>query len=159
MNKKMYQNKTFGKTKYGVHTLPARRAFFLGLKVKSLLPVGGSFLDAQTSNALDGMKFQTIASAFMDNLDALDLEALLDEIVFSRIDVNGQTLENPDEHFADNLGEMLDVIAWVLEVNFKSLFLGSTLVQKMLSKLKIAGVIPTWKGSPVEVENEESVPE
>jgi len=152
-NTKGFKTKKIGKNKYGVHMLKAKEAFSYGLKLRSLLPVTGSFFDARTSSALEGLKFSTMAEVFLDSMDALDIESILEDVVYGNLTVNGQDID-VDEHFQENLGEMLDVIAWVLEVNFKSLFLGSTFLSKMFSKLKGMGLIPTKKVVVEELEAE-----
>lgn len=138
---KSLEEKTFGKNKYTIHLLGARRAFTIGRGIVKVFPSAGSFFDAQFSDALDGLKFSTVATVFIENLEDLEIDDILEEVVFSKLIINGQDA-NIDDHFQANLGEMLDVVAWALEVNFKSLFLGSTLVSKMLSKLKGMGLIP-----------------
>ena len=155
---KGYKTKKIGKNKYGLHMLKAKEAFSYGLKLRTLLPVSGSFFDSQTSNALDGMKFSQMAETFVMSMDSLEIEDILEDVVYSNLDLNGQDVD-VDDHFQGELGELIDVIAWALEVNFKSLFLGSTFLSKMYSKLKEMGLIPTRTAPVEEVEVVEEIEE
>lgn len=152
---KSIQEKTINKNKYQLHMLGALKAFTIGRGLTKLMPVAGSFMDAQFSNALDGLKFSTIATVLLENLEELDIDDILEEVVYSKLICNGQDI-NADEHFKGNLGEMVDVIAWALEVNFKSLFLGSTLVSKMFKQLKGMGILPQMAQQEVQEEVVES---
>jgi hypothetical protein len=135
---KAFEEKTINGKKYGLHLMGAFKAAVVGQKLfKLLAPVAGSYFDAATSDALDGMKFSSIATILAENLDELDLEELIEKVVATNLTVNGQALPTSfDEYFKGNLGEMIDVASWAFEVNFKSLFLESMWGRKVLAEMK-----------------------
>ena len=151
---KAYEEKTINNTKYGIHLLPAMKAALIGQKlIKALVPVVGSYFDARTSDKLDGMKFSTLATILAENLDELELETLITEVVAKNLTVNGQAVDF-DTHFQGHVGVMFDVLAWAAEVNFKSLFLESTLGKQVLETMK--NIMPPTEETPSEEESKET---
>ena len=135
MSSNKFQEVTINGNKYGLHLLGALKAARIGKKLfKVAAPVIGSYVDANTSNALAGMKFSTIATLLAENVDELELEELIDAVIGGgNLTKNGQALPaSIDEEFKGNLGEFMDVVSWAFEVNFKSLFLDSTWGRKLM---------------------------
>ena len=135
MSSKVFKETTINGNKYGLHLVGALKGARIGQKMfKVLAPVAGSYFDANTSDALAGMKFSTIATLLAENVDELDLEELIESVIGGgKLVKNGQAIDRDlDKAFQGDLGEFMDVATWAFEVNFQSLFLESTLGRKIM---------------------------
>lgn len=124
---------TVGDRKYAANTLPASK----GLKLlKQLLGIFGPALAEIFGSAapddfkgeikpedftVDSQAFSRAAQLFVENLDKVEVEALVKDMLHG-MTVNGQPISSFDNEFSGNYGALMSLLSKVVTENYSSFF-------------------------------------
>jgi hypothetical protein len=121
--------KKIGANIYKTSPLPARRGLRVGMKIARIIAPAFAALAGASSgvgNILD-RKIEPVAlgkavDLLFEHLDDRDFDALLNDILASTFVNDREVLKVFDMHFANNYGELRELIIWVVAENFGSFF-------------------------------------
>ena len=144
-----FKQKEIGGNRYTIVALGAIAAY-KGATIlsKTIAPVFGEVLDSRNVDE-DAMMFEKqntwreVLTIITDNINTPEV----DELVFKMLEgvtCNGERIDL-DEHFKGKVHELVELIMYALEVNFKGFFTGNGIFQSIMG-----GLGKVMKGTEVE---------
>jgi hypothetical protein len=120
--------------KFSVRILPMTEGISVAKKLLSVIaPTTGSALDGlQHDDILHGApkSLSTLAMILCNQIDKVQVENLI-IVLLQDLYIDNQEV-NIDEYFAANYGELIEVLEFSLEVNFKSFFMGKGIKARLM---------------------------
>lgn len=125
---------------YTVRTLPARKGWPIAMQLPKLLGGAVGALVAQEKGATDAAAMAAAFDALGTRLaDPALFRVILDVLegltCDGRLLIDGAKADAFDVHFAENYGELIEVIVFAFRVNFSSFFAENPVVAKVAARL------------------------
>lgn len=123
--------------KYEVTLLTTSRAFITGQKLLKLsLPSMGAAVDGMffADEFADNQTWAAVAIHMLRQMDDLDLIEIVKELL-EHLTVDGQPVDF-ETYFRGNLGSLVTSLELALMENYSSLFIGSSLIEKLMTFIR-----------------------
>lgn len=124
---KYQSTKTINNTKYTINKLKMTDGLKTSQSILKLIAptIGGAVDGLRHDEVLHGApdSFANLALLFTQQMDKVDIIKIIHTLLF-QMEVNGKSLDPNavEDHFIGNYGELVEVVEFALEENFKSFF-------------------------------------
>lgn len=135
---KKWRHVNLNGTQYSYKTLGGRKGISVALKLKQLfLPLLGSAVDGlrvQEDTLEVPQTFTQLAYILVNQMDSVDVEALIFDNLLHTVMVNGEIVD-VDDYFDTNYEDIIPLLAHVVKENFESFFTGNGMMKTIISKI------------------------